>query len=102
MKTFLIGQGVGGIFCSALQVVALIVGTSSEASALIYFLVGTLLTAVTLILYHVVHHQGKTLLVYSDLQKMIIKNCIFRFLQCNHREQPGGHQKGSDQFQGSE
>lgn len=57
MKTFLIGQGVGGIFCSALQVVALIVGTSSEASALIYFLVGTLLTAVTLILYHVVHHQ---------------------------------------------
>ncbi|CAH1155872.1 unnamed protein product [Phaedon cochleariae] len=56
MKTFLVGQGVGGIFSSGLQVVALILGTSSEASAMIYFLIGTLMALVTLILFYVTKH----------------------------------------------
>lgn len=52
MKSFLIGQGVGGIFSSALQVLSLAIGTSSEASALIYFMLGSLLTSVTLALFY--------------------------------------------------
>ncbi|CAG9828912.1 unnamed protein product [Diabrotica balteata] len=58
MKTFLTGQGIGGIFCSALQVLALVIGTSSEAAALIYFLCGTILTTATLMLYHFIQQQG--------------------------------------------
>lgn len=53
MKTFLIGQGVGGIFSSALQVLSLAIGTSSEASALIYFTLGSILTTATLALFYV-------------------------------------------------
>ncbi|XP_023312446.1 equilibrative nucleoside transporter 3-like, partial [Anoplophora glabripennis] len=53
MKTFLIGQGVGGIFSSALQVLSLAIGTSSEASALIYFTLGSILTTATLVLFYV-------------------------------------------------
>ncbi|CAG9856720.1 unnamed protein product [Phyllotreta striolata] len=57
MKTFLVGQGVGGIFSSALQVIALAAGTSSQASAMVYFVVGTLILVLTIVLYHSVHYQ---------------------------------------------
>ncbi|KAG5867039.1 hypothetical protein JTB14_008338 [Gonioctena quinquepunctata] len=51
MKTFLVGQGIGGIFTSALQVLSLALGTSSEASALVYFISGTMMTSFTLALF---------------------------------------------------
>nr|XP_023029158.1 equilibrative nucleoside transporter 3-like isoform X2 [Leptinotarsa decemlineata] len=52
LKTFLVGQGVGGIFTSSLQVLSLAVGTSSKASALVYFLFGTLITSITLVMFY--------------------------------------------------
>ncbi|XP_018565609.1 equilibrative nucleoside transporter 3-like [Anoplophora glabripennis] len=43
MKTFLFGQGIATIFSALMQILSLSLGTSTEASALFYFIVGDLI-----------------------------------------------------------
>ncbi|KAJ8985305.1 hypothetical protein NQ317_007092 [Molorchus minor] len=52
MKVYLLGQGFAGCFNSVLQLFSLVVGTSTTASALIYFGIGTLFMAMTLALFY--------------------------------------------------
>lgn len=87
MKTFLIGQGIGGIFCSALQVLALLIGTSSESSALVYFVSGTLLTTVTLMLYHFVQQQSYYRSIIENASEDTKKDLItFKEVVCNSQK----------------
>ncbi|XP_018565574.2 equilibrative nucleoside transporter 2-like [Anoplophora glabripennis] len=58
MKTFLFGQGMSSIFNATLQVISLALGTSTETSALFYFIAGTLVIFLTWVLYLLVQHMS--------------------------------------------
>ncbi|XP_018565570.1 equilibrative nucleoside transporter 3-like [Anoplophora glabripennis] len=58
MKSFLIGQGMASIFNSTLQIISLALGTSTETSALFYFITGTLVILFSWVLYLFVQHTS--------------------------------------------
>ncbi|KAJ8920076.1 hypothetical protein NQ315_011730, partial [Exocentrus adspersus] len=86
MKTFLIGQGVGGIFSSALQVLSLAIATSSEASAIIYFTLGSVLTSSTLLLYYfsdnLAYYRYQISNSVEDTKRDIISGPEFKDVSC--------------------
>lgn len=52
MKVYLIGEGFGAISSSILQNISLALGTSTQVSALIYFVTGSALMTLTLALFY--------------------------------------------------
>ncbi|KAJ8948582.1 hypothetical protein NQ318_007586 [Aromia moschata] len=52
MNMYLLGEGFSGIFNSSLQVITLAIGTSTTASALLYFVFGTFTMLFSSILFH--------------------------------------------------
>ncbi|KAJ8948583.1 hypothetical protein NQ318_007587 [Aromia moschata] len=85
MKVYLLGQGFAAIFNSILQIATLAIGTSTIASALLYFICGTLVMVVSLVLYYftkfnscynyhaksIVENTKRDLLPFSEVKDML-------------------------------
>lgn len=52
MKMYLIGEGLAGICSATLQIISLAMGTATEVSALFYFVSGSTLMTLTLVLFY--------------------------------------------------
>ncbi|KAJ8985296.1 hypothetical protein NQ317_007083 [Molorchus minor] len=58
MKVYLFGQGCAAIFNEILQIITLAIGTSTTASALLYFICGTTVMVMSLFLFHITKYNA--------------------------------------------